>query len=183
MNPSLANRMFRAVKLDPLVYEEVEGDPAATRQAALVVLLSSAAAGFAVIRPGTEALWVMLSNVLASLAGWFLWAVMIFLLGTRLFRRPETRTNVGELLRTLGFASAPGIIRLAAVVPGFGPPVFFIASIWMITATVIAVRQALDLTGTGRALLICLTGWFFQALLIWILLLSAGSGPAAVPVT
>ena len=45
MNSKFVNRIIRACKLDVSLYEEVEADKSATFQAALVVVLSSLAAG------------------------------------------------------------------------------------------------------------------------------------------
>jgi hypothetical protein len=47
-------------------------------------------------------------------------------------------------LRTIGFSSSPGLIRVLGLIPDLAGIVFFTASIWMLTAMVIAVRQALD---------------------------------------
>ena len=80
-------------------------------------------------------------------------------LGTRFLPGPETEADHGELLRTVGFASAPGVLRVLGVVPGAGPLVFVLVGIWMLVAMVIAVRQALDYESTGRALLVCVIGW------------------------
>ena len=41
----LVNRMIRAAKLEPNLYEEVEADEGALEQAVAVVLISSLAAG------------------------------------------------------------------------------------------------------------------------------------------
>ena len=45
MKKSFLNRIYRAIKIDPDLYEEVEHDKSATIQAASVVVLSSLAAG------------------------------------------------------------------------------------------------------------------------------------------
>jgi hypothetical protein len=47
-------------------------------------------------------------------------------------------------LRTIGFSSSPGLIRVLGIIPGLTEIVFLVASIWMLVAMVIAVRQALD---------------------------------------
>ena len=67
-------------------------------------------------------------------------------------------------LRTLGFAAAPGVIRIGGIVPLLGGLVQLTAAIWMLIATVVAVRQALDYTGTGRALGVCAIGWIIQVI-------------------
>jgi len=72
---------------------------------------------------------------------------------------PGTRADIGELLRTTGFASAPGLIRVAGLVPGLASLVLLVAALWMLAAMIVAVRQALDYKSTGRAVLVCFVGW------------------------
>lgn len=160
MSDSLINRIFRAVKLDIHLYEEVEADKSAMRQAMLVVILSGIAAGIGSISKG-GALGVALGTVM-GLAGWYIWALIIFFIGTKLLPEPQTKSNVGELLRTIGFASAPGLIRVFGVFPGVEKLVFPVATVWMLAAMVIAVRQALDYKGTVRAVIVCIIGLFVQ---------------------
>ncbi|MEJ2032015.1 MAG: hypothetical protein P8Y63_03025 [Deltaproteobacteria bacterium] len=162
--PSYSNRIIRAAKLDVHLYEDVEADQSALGQAMGVVILASLAAGIGnVVRIGTGGL---LLGTLSALAGWYLWALLIFLIGTKLLPQPQTRSNPGELLRTLGFASAPGILRIFGLIPGLTRIIFLIASLWMLTAMVIAVRQALDYDSTLRAVGVCLIGWLIQVGLI-----------------
>ncbi len=160
MSGSLINRIFRAVKLDIHLYEEVEADKSAMRQAMLVVILSGIAAGIGSISKG-GALGVALGTVM-GLAGWYIWALIIFFIGTKLLPEPQTKSNIGELLRTIGFASAPGLIRVFGVFPGVEKLVFPVATVWMLAAMVIAVRQALDYKGTVRAVIVCIIGLFVQ---------------------
>jgi len=160
MSGSLINRIFRAVKLDVHLYEEVEADKSAMRQAMLVVILSGIAAGVGSISKG-GALGVAMGTVM-GLAGWYIWALIIFFIGTKLLPEPQTKSNIGELLRTIGFASAPGLIRVFGVFPGVEKLVFPVATVWMLAAMVIAVRQALDYKGTVRAVIVCIIGLFVQ---------------------
>lgn len=161
---TFANRVFLSAKLDAGVYEEVESDRSALSQAMGVVVLSSLAAGAGVVQQIGVGGIVM--GTASALLGWYVWAGLTYLIGTRILPEPQTRANYGELLRTIGFASAPGIIRFLGVIPGLATPVFFIAAIWMLVATVVAVRQALDYRSTWRALGVCLIGWIVQALLL-----------------
>ena len=160
MSGSLINRIFRAAKLDAHLYEEVEADKSAMRQAMLVVILSGIAAGVGSISKG-GALGVAMGTVM-GLAGWYIWALIIFFIGTKLLPEPQTKSNIGELLRTIGFASAPGLIRVFGVFPGVEKLVFPVATVWMLAAMVIAVRQALDYKGTVRAVIVCIIGLFVQ---------------------
>ncbi|MBI4209851.1 MAG: YIP1 family protein [Deltaproteobacteria bacterium] len=163
MNPFFS-RVMRAAKLDVQLYEEVEADRSATRQALLVVILSSVAAGIG--RVGAGGMGGFFVGGALSLIGWVIWAYLTYLIGTKLLPQPQTEADVGQLLRTTGFSSAPGILRVLGIIPGLAGILFFVTSIWMLIAMVIAVRQALDYTGTGRAVAVCLIGWIIQTLIL-----------------
>jgi hypothetical protein len=169
MNPYF-NRMLRAAKLEPGLYEEVEHDKSAMGQALGVVLLSSVAAGIGSVGGGG---FVM--GILAALIGWFIWAALTYLIGTKLLPTPQTKADYGELLRTIGFSSSPGIIRVLGIIPGLSTLVFFIAGVWMLVAMVIAVRQALDYQSTMRAVGVCIIGWIVQMALFALVLFLFGT--------
>ncbi len=160
MNSNFVNRIFRAAKLDAHLYEEVEADKTSMRQAMLVVILSGVAAGVGSISHGGH-LGIVVGTVTA-LVGWYIWAFLTYLIGTKLLPEPQTNSDIGDLLRTIGFASSPGLIRVFAVFPGVEKLVFPVASVWMLVAMVIAVRQALDYKGTWRAVVVCVIGWIVQ---------------------
>lgn len=157
----LVDRMIRAAKLQPALYEEVESDAGATGQAMTVVVLSALAAGVGTF--SEHGVGGALGNVILALIGWFLWAFLTWILGTKLLAEPETNANLGEMLRTIGFSSAPGVIRVLGIVPGLSHIVGLAASVWMLAAMIIAVRQALDFSSTWRAILVCVIGWLVYA--------------------
>ncbi len=175
---SFLNRMLRAAKLDVNLYEEVEADTGAMRQAMGVVVLSSIAAGIGSIATG--GLDGILMGTIAALIGWYVWAFLTYYIGTKFLPEPQTRADLGELLRTIGFSSSPGLIRVLGIIPGLGGVVFLVASIWMLVAMVIAVRQALDYESTLRAVGVCAIGWIIQMLIF--LLLFYILGGAEIPV-
>ena len=170
---SFQERILRAARLDLQLYEEVEADQGALGQAMGIVLLSSAAAGLGSL--GSGGMGAILIGAIGALIGWYLWAYLTYFIGTKFFPEPQTQANIGDLLRTIGFSSSPGLIRILGVIPGLRGIVFFIASIWMLVAMVIAVRQALDYTSTLRAVGVCLIGWIIQ-LLIFVILFSLFGG-------
>lgn len=159
--------MIRASKLDVDLYNEVEADQGAMRQAMVVVILSSAAAGIGNF--GQGGLGGMLIGMVVAIVGWCIWAYMTYFIGTRLLPEPQTKADHGELLRTIGFSSSPGLIRVLGIIPGLAEIVFLVASIWMLTAMVIAVRQALDYVSTWRAVGVCVIGWIVQAIFLMLL--------------
>ncbi len=156
----LIDRIIRASKLDSNLYEEVEADKGAMGQAMGIVVLSSIAAGIGSIGKGWHV--AILMGTVFALIGWFVWAYLIYFIGTKIFPEPQTKTDLGELLRAIGFSSSPGLIRVLGIIPGLTWVVFIGALVWMLMATVIAVRQALDYTSTLRAIGVCVIGWMIQ---------------------
>lgn len=168
-------RMLRASALDADVYEEVEADRGATLQAAGVVVLASVAAGVGALE--NHGVGGIVGYTMAALASWYVWALVACQIGTRLLPGPETVADHGELLRTLGFSSAPGILRIFALISPIAGLVFVISTLWMLAAMVIAVRQALDYDSTLRAIAVCAIGFPVYAVVLAITLLLMGPWP------
>jgi hypothetical protein len=146
-------RAIGAARLEIPVYEEIEADSTATSQALMIVVLSSLAAGIGLssgIYHGP-----VLHRVMLALLLWVFWAVSTYIVGVYLLPEPQPRTTVGELLRTIGFAASPGILRIVGVVPIVGGVIYVVSTVWMLVAMVIAIRQALDYGSTGRAVIVC----------------------------
>lgn len=170
------DRIILSAMLNATLYEEVEADKGAMLQAMGVVVLSSIAAGVGSI--GAGGFGGILIGMIASLGGWYIWAYLTYFIGTKILPETQTKAELGELLRTIGFSSSPGLIRVFGIIPGLGGVVFSVASIWMLVAMVIAVRQALDYKSTLRAVGVCAIGWIIQSLIL-VLLFSVLGGAAA----
>jgi hypothetical protein len=153
------HRLMGAAMLDVSTYEEVEADRRATSQALAVVILSGLAAGAGAWRAESGGPAAVFAVATIAMIAWAAWALLIFEIGGRLIPEPQTRVDVTELLRTIGFASTPGILRVFGVLPGVTVPVFVLTAVWMLLTTVVAVRQALDYTSTIRAVVVCVLGW------------------------
>ncbi|MDB9822194.1 hypothetical protein OAC89_00660 [Deltaproteobacteria bacterium] len=158
------DRIIRAAKLDINLYEEVEADKTALLQSMMVVVLSSVAAGIGVI--GKGGINVFLPGIISALIGWLIWSYIAYIVGTKVLPTPETKADYGELLRTIGFSSSPGLIRVLGIIPGLTWIVFIVAAIWMFAAMIIAIRQALDYESTFRAFGVCIIGWIIQAVVL-----------------
>ena len=164
---SFTQRMIGAARLDVATYEEVEHDSGATGQAALVVVLAALALGVGALLTGYFS--ALIFTTLAALLGWVIWAAIIWAVGAKLLPEPQTEADVGQLLRTLGFAASPGLLRVFGFVPVIGGLVMLVVNIWMLVTTVIAVRQALDYNSTWRAVGVCVIGWLIQLLILVLL--------------
>ncbi len=172
--PSFMERIIRAAKLDVELYEEVEADKEAMWQAMGVVVLSSVAAGIGAI--ATHGVMGIISGTIVAIFAWYIMAYVTYLVGTKLLPEPQTSADPGELLRTIGFSSAPGLIRVLGIIPGLTGIVFLAAGVWMLIAMVIAGRQALDYESTWRAVGVCIIGWLVQGMIIFVLVSLLGKG-------
>ena len=171
------NRIIRALLLDINLYEEVEKDRSAIWQALFIVFLASLARGVYTYKLGDYKGLVV--GTVTSFVLWVLLALLIYVIGTKLFPESETRTDRGELLRVLGFASAPGIFRVFAVIPYLTPVVFLLVWVWTLVAMIVAVRQALDFKNTWNAIWVCVVG-LIAFWLVYIILLFAFDIPKPI---
>lgn len=156
---TFARRVIGAAVLDRRTYEDIEADTRSTGQAVVIVVLASVAGGIGLLGLGAQTAQSLVAGIVGSLVGWIAWAALTYLIGTHLLPEPQTRADIGELLRTIAFAAAPGLFRLFGVVPFLGLTIYAIASIWMLVAMIVAVRQALDFKSTSRAVGVCVMGW------------------------
>ena len=162
---NFVGRMIGAATLNVPVIEEIEADTEYTVPALGVVVLAAIAAGIGGVADGG----VMAAAVLlvSSLFGWVFWAFITWLIGTKLLPTPDTKSDMGELMRTMGFAQSPGILRVFGVVPIVGGFVNWIVFIWLFVAMIVAVRQSLDYKSTVRAVAVVGIGWILNVM-IWL---------------
>ena len=173
---SFNNRIIRASMLDSSLYEEVEADKGVMGQAMGIVILASIAAGVGLYKTGGFS--GIITGTVASLISWYIWAYLTYFIGTKFLPEPQTQADLGELLRTIGFSSSPGLLRVFYFVPGIGVLVYLVSSFWMLVAMIIAVRQALDYNSTLRAVGVCVIGYVIQ---IFVLVLIFSIFGGAIP--
>ena len=152
MSASITDRMRGAAMLDVATYEAIEADRTATGQALVVVIIVAICQGIGNMNRGSSGI---ILGVIGAIGGWLLWSGVTMIVGTKLF---GGTADWGELLRTLGFAQAPGVLALFGLIPVLGVMALFIVGIWQAIACVIAIRQALDFS-TGKAIVTALIGF------------------------
>jgi hypothetical protein len=168
---TLSSRLVGVLKLDPAAFEDVERDQRANTQALTIVILASLAAGLgAGLSVGLGGL---VRGTIGAVAGWVMWAGVTYLLGTRLWPESETRTDMGELLRVIGFSYAPHFFSIFGVLPIVGSLIRIAVTLWLLATTVVAVRQALDYRSTFHAFRVVVVGWLIFVAIAW----AAGSWP------
>ena len=173
------NRLIRAAMLDARLYEEVIADTGTMFQAMMAVFIYSAAAAYGGF--GRAGVAGINFGMITTLIGWYIWAFSTYFIAVRLLPEAETNLNRKAVLRAMGFASAPGLIRLLGLIPNLAGTTLIIASVWMFGATVVAIKKAMNYNSIYRAVGVCMIGWIISAIsqgLIYVSLLSVFGIPA-----
>jgi hypothetical protein len=160
-NRSLIERMMGAAMLDASVYEEVEADRSATGQAAAVVAIVAICGAIGAIghHGGSRG---VIGAIVTAFLGWLIMSGMTYVIGTKLF---GGTADMGEMLRTLGFAQSPGVIAILGFIPILGGLVLFAIAIWQLVTAVVAIRQALDFD-LGKAIATAV----ISAIVVWVVM-------------
>lgn len=154
---SFGERVVGAMKLDANTFEEIERDPTAIGQAAGVIVLAAVSTALGWVY--YNGLSGILSGALLSLVGYAVWALIIWLVGTKVMPDPATKADFPETFRTVGFAAAPGILGIVTIIPVLGWVLWLLLWLWQVAAMVVAVRQVLDYSTTGKAVIVVVIGF------------------------
>jgi hypothetical protein len=150
----LTGRMIGAMQADVKTLTEIEADPNAFTQAITVIVIAGIAALIGNIFRGGIGAGIV--GLIGSLLAYFLFSLFVFLIGTKVMPEPSTKSDFSETFRTVGFAASPGVFNVLAIIPFLGPLISFVVWLWSLVIGVIAVREALDYSNTGRAIIVCL---------------------------
>ena len=150
------SRFVGVLVLDPVAFEEIEANRHAAMQSVVVVVLVCLAGGLAAMGLGLVGPAGFVIGTIVSLGGWLVWVSVLTALGTIAMPETQTRSDLPELLRVLGFSSAPGVFLALAAMPPVAPLVMTIVLAWTIAAAVVGVRRALDYRSLPRAIALCI---------------------------
>ena len=166
------DRLYRAAKLDVNLYDGVIEDKGAMFQSMMAVFVYSMASAYGIF--GRTGVAGINFGMISTLFAWYVWAFSNYFIGVRLFPEAPVDVDRKSVLRALGFASSPGLLRFLGLIPEMAGATFVVTSIWMVAAAAVALKQALNLQSTTRAVVICVIGWaissFFQILIVFLLL-------------
>jgi hypothetical protein len=165
----LTGRMIGAMQADVKTFTEIEADPGAMSQAVTVIVIASVASLIGnFFRAGVAA---GILGLIGSLIGYALFSLLVVLIGTKLMPEPATKADFNEGFRVIGFAAAPGVFNVLAIIPYLGPLLSFVIAIWMLVVAVVAVREVLDYSNTGRAIIVCLIAFVVCWIVVVLLML------------
>lgn len=169
---SLPDRMIGAMQGNVKTFQEIEADQTALGQAVTVIVIAGVASLIGnIFRQGV--MYGIVSLVLTLIA-YAVWSVMVVLVGTKLMPEPTTKADFAEGFRVIGFTASPGVFHVLAIIPFLGPLLSFLISIWMLILGVIAAREVLDYSNTGRALIVCLIAFGITVavyVILWLMLM------------
>ncbi len=174
---TFGDRVVGAMKLDPNAFEDVERDPTAIGQSVGVIVLAAVAEGIGFIYYG--GLTGIVRGAFSAIIGFLVWSLIIWLVGTKLMPEPATKADFPETFRVLGFAAAPGLATVITIIPIIGWLLLFVIWLWRIAAMVVAVRQVLDYSTTGKAIVVVLIGFVIN-LIVTLLILAPFLGMRAL---
>jgi hypothetical protein len=169
---SFVDRIIGAIRLDPATYEDVERDTDATWQAVAVVAVVAILSGIGATREGTDRL---LAGVISAVLFWAIYTFFVYVVGTLLLKSPETSATFGQVLRPLGFSYAPSALAVLGFIPAIGGLIAFIAGIWSLVASIVAIRQSLEVT-TGRAVAIAIVAFLAMVVILVLIVMVLGIG-------
>ena len=165
-------RAQRVMQLQQPVFRTIARDPNATKQAAIVVAVVAIASAIGGADEGAGGIFV---GLIGAFLGWLIYAGMAWFFGTNIFGTPTTVTNWESLLRTLGYAQAPGILSIFGFIPLLGWIAALVGGIWAIVTAIIAIRETLGF-GTGRAIITAIVAAIASAMVAAIIALLFGVG-------
>jgi hypothetical protein len=168
------NRILRAIRLDWTVFREIAEDQTAMSQAAIIVVVVTflSAVGTAIAARSVVSFFV--TWIVAILVGWIGWAIITYFVGTMLFKG---KTDIPEMMRVLGFASAPQLLGVFAFIPCVGAIASFVGTILAAIAGVFAIREAMEFD-TGKAIITVLISWVIVTVITLGVGLLVGGGAA-----
>ena len=173
---SLPERMVGAMKADVKTFQEIEADPNAITQAVMVIVIAGVAGLIGnIFRAGVMA---GIFTLIVSLIGYALFAFLVVIIGTKVMPEPSTKADFQEGFRVLGFTAAPGVFNILAIIPFLGPFLSFLIAIWMLVIAVIATREVLDYSNTGRAIIVCIIAMLIYWTVTFIILMPLLVGAA-----
>jgi len=159
----MTDRVLGALRLQESTYEEVEADVKATGEAAFIIVGTSLVSG--AVNGVLTGVSSGFFGALGSFVGWAFYAWVAYIVGVKLFPGPQTKSSWGEIARTLGYANTARFLVVFELVPGLQAITRTVVGLWVLIATIVALRSALDI-GTGRAILVAIASAIGQLIII-----------------
>ena len=136
------NIIFKSIKLDKSLYTDSRNFGEASIYFAGLIMILDGIAG--AVAANTVIKTAIGMSGLTAVLTWFIWAILIYVLGVKIFPDKQTKVSFKKVLTAVGFAHAPGLLRFFAVTPELMIPIIFITQFWIFAALIISIRQILN---------------------------------------
>ena len=136
------NIIFKSIKLDKSLYTDSRNFGEASIYFAGLIMILDGVAG--AVAANTVIKTAVGMSGLTAILTWFIWAILIYVLGVKIFPDKQTKVSFKKVLTAVGFAHAPGLLRFFAVTPELMIPIIFLTQFWIFAALIISTRQILN---------------------------------------
>ena len=136
------NIIFKSIKLEKSLYADSKNFGEASIYFAGIIMILDGIAG--AVAANTVIKTAVAMSGLTAILTWFIWSILIYVLGVKIFPDKQTKVSFKKVLTAIGFAHAPGLLRFFAVTPELMIPIIFITQFWIFAALIISIRQILN---------------------------------------
>ena len=130
------NIIFKSIKLDKSLYTDSRNFGEASIYFAGLIMILDGVAG--AVAANTVIKTAIGMSGLTAILTWFIWAILIYVLGVKIFPDKQTKVSFKKVLTFVGFAHAPGLLRFFAVTPELMIPIIFITQFWIFAALILS---------------------------------------------
>ena len=153
------NIVFKSIKLDKSLYSDNKNFGEASIYFAGMIMILDGIAG--AVAANTVIKTAVAMSGLTAILTWFIWAILIFVIGVKIFPDKQTKVSFKKVLTGVGFAHAPGLLRFFAITPELMIPIIFFTQFWIFASLIISTREILNLKSNFKSF-----GIIFLAFLI-----------------
>ena len=153
------NIIFKSIKLDNSLYRDNKNFGEASIYFAGMIMILDGIAG--AVAANTVIKTAVAMSGLTAILTWFIWAILIFVIGVKIFPDKQTKVSFKKVLTGVGFAHAPGLLRFFAITPELMIPIIFLTQFWIFASLIISTREILNLKSNFKSF-----GIIFLAFLI-----------------
>ena len=137
------NIIFKSIKLDRSLYSDSKNFGEASIYFAGLIMILDGIAG--AVAANTIIKTAIAMSGLTAILTWFIWSILIFVIGVKLFPDKQTKVTFKKVLTGIGFAHAPGLLRFFAITPELMIPIIFLTQFWIFASLIISTKQILNL--------------------------------------
>ena len=137
------NIIFKSIKLDKSLYSDNKNFGEASIYFAGLIMILDGMAG--AVAANTIMQTAIAMSGLTAILTWFVWAILIYVIGVKLFPEKNTKVPFKKVLTGVGFAHAPGLLRFFAITPDLMIPIIFLTQFWIFAALILSTKQILSL--------------------------------------